>query len=442
MTLIKSLLLGSAAGIVAIASAQAADLPTRKGAPAAEYVRICHVTVNGTPIVGFVLPGSDTCFRIGGYITAQYTLGNNAQSPYSTNPRASSQQDALGFYTRGRITFDAVSNTAAGPLHSVLAIDANYGTGFDGTTGNIPGTNDFNTHATYAFIQWAGLTAGRHASFFDFLAGGPAWDDFISPDHTGTGTNLLAYTAALGGGFSATVSMESPEQEQAGQFGVRNFGNAYGTRAPDFVLNGTYAGGWGKTQLSAVFHQNQYASLAGGGTNPITGLATWPSTDSWGWGILGGVSINLPGMAGSDFNVQGVYTEGAVAYSGWTSFGAFNYDGAGGPLGLSDINPFTGGETTAWSIASYFDFKINPQFTISPEISYGELHYPNDGPSMSAWLGGGTIAWTPVNNLVVNLDLLYIAGSNTVPAPYSPLLIVKGGNWSGFNGKLRIERDF
>ena len=37
MTLIKSTLLGSAAGIVAVAGAQAADLPTRKAAP----VRIC-----------------------------------------------------------------------------------------------------------------------------------------------------------------------------------------------------------------------------------------------------------------------------------------------------------------------------------------------------------------------------------------------------------------
>ncbi len=40
MTLIKSILLGSAAGIVAVASAQAADLPTRKAAPVAEYVKI------------------------------------------------------------------------------------------------------------------------------------------------------------------------------------------------------------------------------------------------------------------------------------------------------------------------------------------------------------------------------------------------------------------
>ena len=76
MTLMKSLLLGSAAGIVGIASAQAADLPTRKGAPAAEYVRICSISVNGTPVVGWMLPGSDTCFKLSGYVTAQIGGGN------------------------------------------------------------------------------------------------------------------------------------------------------------------------------------------------------------------------------------------------------------------------------------------------------------------------------------------------------------------------------
>ena len=43
MTLMKSLLLGSAATLVVVAGAQAADLPTRKGAPAAEYVKVCKI---------------------------------------------------------------------------------------------------------------------------------------------------------------------------------------------------------------------------------------------------------------------------------------------------------------------------------------------------------------------------------------------------------------
>ncbi len=70
MTLIKSILLGSAAGIVAVASAQAADLPTRKAAPV-QYVAICNVG----GITGWVLPGSDTCVKISGYITGQFVGG-------------------------------------------------------------------------------------------------------------------------------------------------------------------------------------------------------------------------------------------------------------------------------------------------------------------------------------------------------------------------------
>ena len=76
MTLIKSLLLGSAAGIFAVASAQAADLPTKKGAPAVEYVKVCKITVAGKPVVGFTLPGSDTCMHFTGYITGQVEAGN------------------------------------------------------------------------------------------------------------------------------------------------------------------------------------------------------------------------------------------------------------------------------------------------------------------------------------------------------------------------------
>src|SRR5580698_8464602 len=80
MTLIKSILLGSAAGIVAVASAQAADLPTRKAAPV-EYVRVCNVG----GITGWTLPGSDTCVKLSGYVTAQVVGGNlNTQFAWGT----------------------------------------------------------------------------------------------------------------------------------------------------------------------------------------------------------------------------------------------------------------------------------------------------------------------------------------------------------------------
>jgi Porin subfamily len=78
MTLIKSLLLGSAAGIVAVGAAQAADLPTRKAAPV-EYVRVCNVG----GITGWTLPGSDTCVKFSGYMTA-HVIGGNLSNQYNS----------------------------------------------------------------------------------------------------------------------------------------------------------------------------------------------------------------------------------------------------------------------------------------------------------------------------------------------------------------------
>jgi len=67
MTLTKSLLLGSSATLVAVAGAQAADLPSKKAAPAT-YVKVCDAYGAGF----FVIPGTDTCVRIGGYVRAEY----------------------------------------------------------------------------------------------------------------------------------------------------------------------------------------------------------------------------------------------------------------------------------------------------------------------------------------------------------------------------------
>ena len=101
MTLIKSLLLGSAAGIVAVASAQAADLPTRKAAPV-EYVRVCNVG----GITGWTLPGSDTCVKFSGYITAQFTGGN-----LNTQYNFGSINHAIGAYYGGLSPIYPVATT-------------------------------------------------------------------------------------------------------------------------------------------------------------------------------------------------------------------------------------------------------------------------------------------------------------------------------------------
>jgi hypothetical protein len=55
MKMVKSLVLGSAAALLAMGGAQAADLPVK--AKAVEYVRICSLYGAGF----FYIPGTDPC---------------------------------------------------------------------------------------------------------------------------------------------------------------------------------------------------------------------------------------------------------------------------------------------------------------------------------------------------------------------------------------------
>ncbi|MCC7347256.1 MAG: porin, partial [Variibacter sp.] len=61
MKMVKGLLLGTAAGIVAVSGAQAADLPVK--ARAVEYVKVCSIYGAGF----YYIPGTDTCIKLGGY---------------------------------------------------------------------------------------------------------------------------------------------------------------------------------------------------------------------------------------------------------------------------------------------------------------------------------------------------------------------------------------
>ena len=245
MTLIKSMLLGSAAGIVAVASAQAADLPTRKAAPV-QYVQICNVG----GITGWVLPGSDTCVKFSGYITAQFE-GGNLQTQYNygslytagvLNPAGTAaaasfvalgipvpayigtlgatgalnqvnqrilvrnsdtfSRPETGWTTRANFGFDMASNTAYGPLIGHFDVNSEMGNGFDNVTW---------TYLNTGYLTWAGITAGKAASFYSFTGGGDNWANFASPDQKGFNEpDLMAYTASFGGGFSATIAAQSP----------------------------------------------------------------------------------------------------------------------------------------------------------------------------------------------------------------------------------------
>src|SRR3974390_1102491 len=68
MNMVKSLVLRSAAALLAMGGAQAADLPVK--AKAVEYVRICSLYGAGF----WYIPGTDTCIKIGGYLRVDTTF--------------------------------------------------------------------------------------------------------------------------------------------------------------------------------------------------------------------------------------------------------------------------------------------------------------------------------------------------------------------------------
>src|SRR5436190_20620177 len=87
----RTLILSSAAGLMALSGALAADLPVK--AKAVEYVRICSLYGAGF----FYIPGTDTCIKLGGYLRAE--VAANTNSVYTGN--TSGAGAAMNRYTNG-----------------------------------------------------------------------------------------------------------------------------------------------------------------------------------------------------------------------------------------------------------------------------------------------------------------------------------------------------
>ena len=498
MTLTKSLLLGSAATLVVVAGAQAADLPTKKGAPAAEYVKVCKVG----DIAGFIIPGSDTCLKISGYVNAQIAMGNVSDEytlaplsefakvylhhssphvtwgdPAMTLKSAATQVNDIGYYTRGQVNFDAVTNTAMGPLLAHIELQGDSGDGrFDSNTGS-------GVVLNAGYVQWAGITAGKHGSFYDYLAGGDTWKDFFSPDHSGTPINLLAYTATFGGGFSATISLEQNESVSdfagvtADIYHYRHHvgetllatgsitsisGTAEGVRAPDIIASLDVTQSWGGAHLAGVAHNDRNSITASLTESPWAGDyhgSLGATSDTWGYGVIGGVTFNLPMLsAGSKIAFQGAYTNGAIAYSGATSPAwsesddGFNTNGNGllFPMadGVFDVDG-TYHKSTAWSAAAQLTWKLSPNFEIDPEVSYASVSYDSDtaafwliSPKAEAWWVGAVFDWSPVKNLDFAFDAIYEWSHQATPVEWDNPSLAFKNDTDGFNGRLHIVRSF
>jgi hypothetical protein len=156
---LRTLLLGSAAGLVAVAAAHAADLPVKT--KSTEYLKICSLYGAGF----YYMAGTDLCMKIGGWVRAEATWGGNgnlAWGPFNgnVNNRLTSNEAVRA---RGNISADVRNQTEYGTIRSYIAV----GLLTNDTGLQVANLVDF---VNRAFVQWGGMTAGLSESFYDFYS--------------------------------------------------------------------------------------------------------------------------------------------------------------------------------------------------------------------------------------------------------------------------------
>jgi hypothetical protein len=420
MKMLNRVLLGTAAGLVAVSAGatagQAADLPVK--ARPVQYVKICSLYGAGF----YYMPGTDMCLKIGGWVRGEVTWGINGSSTTGPENNNLNNRYTQNFWTRerGYITADAREQTAYGVARGYIAVGVS--TNNNGTEN--PGSSTFSSNRAY--VQWAGFTAGLAVSFFDFYPAAALLyrAGNLPQEDTGDGGQWVwAYTAQLGGGVSATLSAEERRVSQiinggptAGTTnGVLTFGSAGagygGWQAPDVVGNLRVDQTWGSAQVMAAAHQVNPAYY---GPLPSSGHPG----DQWGWVVGGGIKINTPFVSPGDYFVTEVnYTEGATKYL-WNSS---NNAGAnitnGGTLGYGvGTDCVFGGTlaagtatgcflTTAWEVDAAYEHYWTPQWHQSLVGAYMAHNYDSSANAIlcaaqgfGAGTGSGAVATAGCNN--------------------------------------------
>jgi hypothetical protein len=174
----KSILLGTAAGLMVASAASAADLPGEAVPAAVDYVKVCDAFGTGF----FYIPGTETCLDISGEVKVS-TKYLDLAGTWTTKASANA-------------SFDARTATELGTLRSFFKIKTDDG-------GDVV--------ADAAFIQLSYLVVGRTGSVFN---GDTLYGEFDGNQGWGffKDDGLVAQIIVddLGGGFYVKAGLEEP----------------------------------------------------------------------------------------------------------------------------------------------------------------------------------------------------------------------------------------
>ncbi|RAZ93014.1 porin [Mesorhizobium hawassense] len=351
---IKSLLLGSAAALIAVSGARAADAVTVAEPEPAEYVKICDVYGSGY----FYIPGTETCLRIGGYVRYDIGVGDigSFDGAATADHEDFSRQETFQKHARFTLKTWTGQETELGTLKTYTETRFN----FANRNAAVPYNTARNSGVSlnFAWIQLGGLRVGKDESAFNTFIGyaGNVIQDTLVP-YGDFDTNVVQYYFDAGNGFSAVVSLEEGS-------GVKGTIDSY---VPHVVGGVKYTQGWGAI-TGVVAYDSNYEEVAGkvrvdfnvNDAISLFGMVGYGSDDNLSdptWAIPG--TSGIPGAQGRGFFKQwggnwAWWVGGTYKFNEKTSFNA----------------QVSGDDDKNYAVAANIAYDVVPGFTVTAEVDW------------------------------------------------------------------------
>lgn len=429
---LKSLLLGSAAALVAVSGARAADIVVADPEPV-EYVRVCDAYGVGY----FYIPGTQTCMRISGYVRADIKGGENvyARTRYGKDGIG---RDTYAWRTRATLNFSTASDTELGTLRTFIQLrsqwdaGAEFGQARDSADGQI----------RFAYIELGGLRIGMDESIFNHWTGyfGNVLNDDIMSPFGFNRTNVISYTFSADNGFSAIIGLEQGT-DGGDNSGYKSFrydmvGGATTTLPhrldqqiddymPNVLAGVKFVQGWGGVSLVAAYdaYYEEWAAKLRVDVNVTDQLSLWvmggyKSGDDY-YSYDNGYYRNAAGVRNSSYdadrNMHRVYRMASTMYGDW------------------------GGDWIVWGGGTY---RFTPQTSFNFQLAY------DDASTFSA---SANIRHELVRGLTITPELTYVSWDDDFgykarydaagdPVADGVRTSLKGRD--AFQGMVRVQRSF
>nr|WP_306265975.1 porin [Pararhizobium sp. IMCC3301] len=453
----KSLLLGSAAALIAVSGAQAADMPIVEPV---DYVRVCDAFGAGFHYI----PGTETCLRFSGRVRTEFGIRDDNDDD---------TVDSTFFNSNFELVVNASSMTEVGMLVGQFAIS---------------GSNEGNVSLGDAWITIGeNILVGRETSRYDFGGGYGIYDGYYVDE----GINQFTFIMPFGNGLSMTLGLEDGRDRRAkiaqyagedvtvnGTYTTQfvdsktfktdtngpsviggtktfvssvftktvvynvntvistgsNLGDAKygGMEIPDVVASLRISQGWGSAQISGALHQIRAITTMPAGpfssptstffvTPPLVAAGTL-DTD-YGWAVQAGVELNVGSM--TKVKVVGAYADGAMHYIGGSDFYEAAVD-----LTTGNITDTMSGWYVLAGLSQDFSSNLNLGIT-------GAYHDFDDQAEI--WMVGATLQYEVVENLLVSLAGQYV---DTKIEDNEALDLDADDSSDSWEAKLRIQRNF